>query len=144
MRAFFMTVFAVAMTPAAAAHAQESPAPPPSSSLPGSPGEMMRGPDEFATELDRLRNQAGRPGFTQSVQPVPVTPADVTAGSSVRDSRGAVMGTIERVGDGFAVVATTVGKIEVEFPSIAKNSRGLLINMTKSKFYKVVAGAAKN
>ncbi|NIJ20234.1 hypothetical protein FHS95_001926 [Sphingomonas naasensis] len=61
-------------------------------------------------------------------------------GSVVRDSKGVVLGTVERVGMGFAVVAGESGKIEVEFASFAKNNKGLLINMPKAKFDAILAG----
>lgn len=142
MRGLYLIVIGMMAMTIDVAHAQEGSAPPPPSALPGSAAEMMRGPDDFATELDRLRSEKARPGYTQSLQPIPVMAADVTPGSPVRDARGVVMGTIERVGEGFAIVTTPVGRIEVEFTSIAKNSRGLLINMLRSKFYKLVEGSS--
>lgn len=131
-----------ALVLANAAHAQDqggaAPAPPP-------PPPEMHGPDERAADFNRMRDEVAgrRAGPTRSLSPVPVSPEDVTPGSEVRDSKGVVIGTVERVGMGFAVVASPGGRIEVEFASFAKNNKGLLINMPKAKFDAIVAGARK-
>jgi hypothetical protein len=102
----------------------------------------MRGPDDLVTDFNRMQNDiAGRrAGPTRSLRPVPAVPEDIIPGSDVRDSKGVVIGTIERVGMAFAVIASPGGKIEVEFDSIAKNNKGLLINMPKAKFDAIVGG----
>jgi hypothetical protein len=141
----------LASAAASAAHAQAGgggggggSAPAPAPANPSSPADIMRGPDDRLNELNRLGYDAARPGRTRSRIPVPVAPADIVAGSEVRDARGEVMATIESVGKGFAVVASpTGGKIEVEFASFAKNHKGLLINMRKDKFDAMLAGKGK-
>ncbi|MGK6354517.1 hypothetical protein ACMGDH_04745 [Sphingomonas sp. DT-207] len=143
MRVLELAAVATALTLAGAAHAQAVGNPAPASApAPSSPPDMMRGPDERFADLNRLNNEvtAGRP---KSSRPVPVSPDDVTPGSEVRDSKGVVIGSIEKVGTGFAVIASPVGKVEVEFASLAKNNKGLLINMPKAKFDAIVAGSAK-
>ena len=136
MRRIKVSAVAAALTLMGAAHAQEAPAP----ARVEPPADMMRGPDERLAELTRLRNNAATSGPTRSARPVPITPDDVTAGREVRDSKGVVIGTIDRVGMGFAVIASPGGKIEVEFASLAKNDKGLLINMPKARFDAIVAG----
>jgi hypothetical protein len=140
------TAGVAAMTLAAGACAQSAP-PAPANPAPSTQPAMpeFRGPDERVADLNRLRDDiaARAPGPTKSVHPVPASPEDVVAGSEVRDSKGLVIGTVDRVGKGFAVVASPGGKIEVEFESFAKNNKGLLINMRKAKFDAIVAGAAK-
>jgi len=129
---------------AGAAHAQTAmpaPASPPMAAPPAPP--EFRGPDERLSDLNRLRDEALRAGPTKSVRPVPVTPEDIVAGREVLDSKGVLLGQVERVGTGYAVVASPGGKIEVAFDSFAKNNKGLLINMRKSKFDAIVAGTAK-
>lgn len=140
MRLLEFAVVAAALTMAGAAHAQVAPAPPPARVEP--PADMMRGPDERLAEFNRMRDDVAgrRAGPTRSTRPVPASPEDVTVGSEVRDSKGVVIGTVERVGMGFAVVAGTGGKVEVEFASFAKNNKGLLINMPKAKFDAILAG----
>jgi hypothetical protein len=144
MRILEASAVAIALTLAGAAHAQTG-APPPPAPVPQPAPPEFRGPDDRVTDFNRLNNDVSRPvpGPTRSTHPVPVSPEDVTQGREVRDSRGASIGTVERVGMGFAVIASPGGKIEVEFASIAKNNKGLLINMPKAKFDAIVAGSAK-
>lgn len=136
---------ALILAGAGAAHAQTvgNPGPPPG---PPVAAPEMRGPDDRVTDFNRLRNEVSRPspGPTRSSRPIPVSPEDIIAGSEVRDAKGVVIGTIEKVGVGFAVVASPNGKIEVEFQSLAKNNKGLLINMTKAKFDAILAGSGKS
>lgn len=136
----------VAVTFAGTAQAQRSPGAPPAAPGPSSlpppyrPPEMFS-PDERVTEFDKL-NEEVKAGPTKSSRPVPISPEDVTPGREVRDSKGVVLGSIERVGKDFAVIVSPLGKIEVEFASLAKNKNGLLINMRKSKFDAIVSGTA--
>jgi hypothetical protein len=138
------TAMAAALTLAGAAHAQAVGSVPPASP-PGGGMPELRGPDERMTEFNRMRDDVSgsTAGPTRSTRPVPASPADITSGSEVRDSKGVVIGTIGTVGMGFAVVASPGGKIEVEFASFAKNNKGLLINMPKAKFDAIVAGSAR-
>lgn len=143
MRALELAAVAATLMLAGAAHAQAvgSPTPPPP---PPSPSVMpeMRGPDERFADLNRLRDEVAA-GRTKSSRPVPASPDDVVPGEEVRDSKGVVIGSVEKVGMGFAVVASPAGRIEVEFASFAKNNKGLLINMPKAKFDAIVAGSSK-
>jgi hypothetical protein len=135
---------AAALTLASAAHAQTG-APPPPAPSPQPSAPEFRGPDDRVTDFNRLNAQVSRPvpGPTRSTRPVPISPEDVTQGREVRDSKGVLIGTVERVGMTFAVIASPDGRIEVEFASIAKNNKGLLINMPKARFDAIVTGGAK-
>ena len=103
----------------------------------------MRGPDDRVTDFNRMRDDVSgrRAGPTRSTRPVSTVPEDIVAGSEVRDSKGVVIATIDRVAMGYAVLASPGGKIEVEFASFAKNNKGLLINMPKAKFDAILAGS---
>ena len=139
MRVLEFAAVAAALTVASTAYAQEAPqAPPP-------PSERLEYNDSIQEFKRMADGVAGRKaGPTKSVKPVPASPGDITQGREVRDHKGVVMGTIERVGTGFAVVASPAGgKVEVEFASFAKNKNGLLINMRKAKFDAIVSGTAK-
>lgn len=136
MRTLKFAAVAAALTLAGAAHAQIAPAPPPPAPP---PSVEFRGPDERIADLNRLRDDVAA-GRTRSSRPVPVHPDDVTVGSEVRDSKGIVIGSIEKVGKGFAVITSPGGRIEIEFASLAKNNKGLMINMPKAKFDALVAG----
>lgn len=145
MRVIKVAAVAFALTLAGAAHAQEGGAPPAIGPAPSLGVDVeMRGPDDRLKDLARLNDDvAGRRGIPRTSRPVPVLPEDVTVGSEVRDSKGVVIGSILSVGMGFAVVASPAGKVEVEFASLAKNNKGLLINMPKTKFDAIVAGNNK-
>lgn len=144
MHIFKFAAVAAALTMASAAHAQGT-VPTPSSQAPtGTPpgvGEF-NGPNESGMEYRRLRDEVEgrRAGPTKSKTPVPVSPEDVVAGAEVRDSKGIVIGSIEKVGMGYAVITSPGGRIEIEFASLAKNNKGLMINMPKAKFDAIVAG----
>lgn len=146
MRVIECAAIAAALVLSGAAHAQagggSAPPPPPAASAPSPTFELFRGPDERLANLNRLRDEV-EAGPVKSSRPVPVVPEDVAAGSEVRDSKGLVLGAIERVGMDYAVIASPGGKIEVEFSSLAKNNKGLLINMRKAKFDALVAGSAR-
>ena len=143
MHSFKLAAAAAALVLAGAAHAQEGPGPAPSGPPPGPP--EMRGPDDKMNDFLRMRDEVeGRKaGPTRSKTPVPVSPEDVITGAEVRDSKGLVLGMIERVGMDYAVVASEAGKVEVEFASLAKNNKGLMINMPKAKFEEIVSASKK-
>jgi hypothetical protein len=138
----FALTLGLAMTPLSGLIAQDAPAPPPPMPMPEA---SPISPHEMGTLYDRLnRDVSGRrAGLPRSATPVPVHPDDVVAGVDVRDSRGKILGRIEKVAPGVATIASDNGRIEIEFASLAKNNKGLLINMTKAKFDAILAGPAK-
>jgi len=147
MRLFELVAVPVALTVAGAAHAQGVPPSPSTQAPTGTPAGVaeFNGPSERGMEFNRLNNDVSgrRAGPTRSLRPVPIHPDDVTPGSEVRDSKGVVIGTIETVGMDYAVISSPGGRIEIEFASLAKNNKGLLINMPKAKFDALVAGSRK-
>jgi hypothetical protein len=101
----------------------------------------QRAPDDRYEEMDRLRDRvAVREGAVRSKSPVPASPKDVKEGIEVHDSKGEVLGMVEQVGDGYAIVSGDAGRVEVEFKSFSKNYKGLMINMRKAKFDAMVSG----
>jgi hypothetical protein len=142
MRIWRVLAFGAALAFGGAAQAQEGGAPAPAAPPPAPPADMMRGPDERIDNLNRFRNEV-EAGAVRSMTPVPVHPDDVTVGKEVRDSKGVVIGSVSKVGLNHAVITSPGGKIEIEFASLAKNRKGLLINMRKAKFDEIVAGANK-
>ncbi|PXA98617.1 hypothetical protein DMC47_07305 [Nostoc sp. 3335mG] len=144
MRLLYGVVALAALCCAGSAYAQGTP--PPAASPAGGVGgggpPEFRGPDERVLDLNRMNDDVNRrtPGKTNSSRPVPARPEDVIQGSEVRDSKGVVIASVEKVGNGFAVLASPGGRIEVEFASLAVNHKGLLINMPKSKFDAILAG----
>jgi hypothetical protein len=73
----------------------------------------------------------------------PAKPGEVTAGRAVHDARGVPLGTVESAGMSAAVVATSVGKVEVPLDSFGLNAKGLLLGLTKAEFDALVADANK-
>jgi hypothetical protein len=69
------------------------------------------------------------------------TQADIKAGVEVFDNAGVAVGTVQSVTATGAVVAS--GKLRAEVPtaSFAKNSKGLVIGITKAEFEAAVAKA---
>ncbi|WP_448657569.1 hypothetical protein ACPVPU_08865 [Sphingomonas sp. CJ99] len=132
-------LFFAGLTTLSVAHAQDAPAPPPPMPMPEA---SPISPHEMGTLYDRLNRdvKGGRAGLPRSSTPVPVHPDDVVAGAEVRDSRGKLLGTIEKVVPGVATIKSDVGRIEIDFASLAKNNKGLLINMPKAKFDAIVSG----
>lgn len=145
MKALKLAVFCAAtMLGAGAAQAQSGQGPG-NPVLVGSVGAPeLKGPDDTASNIDKAvresREKASRP---KSIRAVPAKPEDVTAGSDVRDSRGVVLGKIESVSMSAVVVAAETGKVEVPLEAFGKNSKGLLLALTKAEFDAMVAGANK-
>jgi hypothetical protein len=63
----------------------------------------------------------------------PATAADVKAGVSVYDQKGALVGRVESVTAKGAVVSTGVVKATIPISSFAKGEKGLVIGMTKAQ-----------
>jgi hypothetical protein len=145
MRIVKISAVAAGLTLAGAAHAQGSPpapAPAPAPTVGTPAGFEMNNMNEHGREYGRLNNDVAgrRAGPTRSSRPVPIVPEDVTVGSDVRDSKGVVLGKITSVGMDFAVITSPLGKIEIEFESLAKNNKGLMINMPKARFDALLTG----
>jgi nitrogen fixation protein FixH len=127
MRAYLPGMIASVLVSATAAQAQQSPA--------------GQGADQTYSASGELNNQQNFRDFYAGVgnssrlstRPVAVLPEDIVQGLDVRDAKGLVVGKVKTVGNGFAVVASDIGQVEVDFASFAKNRKGLLINLPKSK-----------
>jgi hypothetical protein len=72
---------------------------------------------------------------------VPAAAADIKAGSSLRDSQGVKLGTIDSVDDEGAVVNTGQTKIKVPLAAFGKDDQGLLLGITAARFNELVAKA---
>jgi hypothetical protein len=142
MRVLACAALAALFVSATAAHAQgtvPSVPPPPPGPPSGTTDSLMMDRDRM---LGQLRDDAARAGPTNSLRPVKVVPGDLIIGSPVRDRKGVLVGTLERVAADYAVLAGTEGgKVAVDFPSFAKNKNGLLINLPKSKIDAMMTGS---
>ena len=144
MRARDLAVVAAAMTLAGMAPAQlPGPVNPSTMDIPAGAAENRN--IDLERDYRRLRDDVfqRKPGPTSSSSPIPASPQDVIQGSEVRDKRGLLVGTIERVGTDFAVVSGPAGRVEVDFKSFAKNRMGLLINLRKAQLDAMMSGAPK-
>lgn len=104
--------------------------------------------DTTTRDAERARDEAiarERSAGTSKKAPrsVPATAADVTVGAQVFDSKGVAVGTITEKTLSVAVLQADTGKVEVPLEALGKNSKGLLIAMTKAEFDKLVAAAQK-
>ncbi|WP_097062400.1 hypothetical protein [Sphingomonas guangdongensis] len=127
-----------ALAPAAMAQGTAPSVPPPPPGPPaGTTDSMMLDRDRM---FGQLRSDVARAGPTNSLRPVPVVPADLAVGAAVRDRKGVMVGTLERVADDYAVLVGADGKVAVDFTSFAKNRNGLLINLPKSKIDAMMSG----
>lgn len=74
--------------------------------------------------------------------PVPAQPADIKAGSALRDIAGVPIGSIESADSSGAVVLYSGGKIKVPLQAFGKDDKGLLLGTTVAKFLALAAKAA--
>ena len=140
---------AVAMS-AGVAHAQAAnPAPDSGGGLTQN-AQVRNGGDTFDRDVQRARDEAvanqrsgGKNNTNNRARNVAAQPDDVVPGADVRDPKGVVVGQVESVSMSAAVVVTEVGKVEVPLEAFGKNSKGLMIPMTKADFDKAVAEANK-
>ena len=75
---------------------------------------------------------------------VPAMAADIKAGSPLRDSKGAPIGTVQSVDADGVVVDTGQTKIKVPVVAFGKDDAGLLLGITAARFSELVAGAKKS
>ena len=69
----------------------------------------------------------------------PATVSDVREGSTVHDTQGSVVGTIESVDENGAVVSTGRARARLPFSSFGKNGRGLVISLSRAELEAAVA-----
>ena len=74
--------------------------------------------------------------------PRPAKPSEITAGALVNDKDGTAIGKIDEVAADGVVVSSGISKVKVPADAFGHNKAGLLLDMTKSQFDKVVAQAA--
>lgn len=109
---------------------------------------VKNGGDTSYREAERARDDAVRAQRTRdrtpsSARSVAAQPDDVVAGAEVRDKKGEVLGQVDSVSVGSAVLVTAAGKVELPLDVFGKNNKGLLLDTTKADFEKAVAEANK-
>lgn len=128
---------ALAMLPAGAAFAQSAATQTPGTEQAAPPAATPGSAPSSATPDTAAAPTSGSPAASASADTTATaaaTRADLKTGTAVYDSAGATVGTIQSVTATGAVVAS--GKLRAEIPaaSFAKNSRGLVIGITKAEF----------
>jgi hypothetical protein len=131
---------ALAFLPAGGALAQ------PSATEPSTTGQAAppAATDPAGTTAPAESTTSAAPAASAAAEATPTsaaTQADLKTGTTVYDSAGATVGTIQSVTATGAVVAS--GKLRAEIPaaSFAKNARGLVIGITKADFEAAVTRA---
>ena len=71
----------------------------------------------------------------------PAKAKELAAGATVNDKTGIAMGTIVTIDPHGIVVATPTGKVKVPADAFGHNNAGLLLDLTKADFDKIVARA---
>ena len=133
---------------AAAASAQSGSFSPPPLSAPSAPASSTAADDaatrsmsaERRWQTDAVRD-AERPASSRKNASRPAKAEELTAGATIADNKGVELGYIKSVEPDGVVVATTAGQIKVPADAFGKNSKGLLIGMSKADFDKLVAQA---
>jgi hypothetical protein len=114
----------------------------PQSTAPGqtgtTPGQEQTAPGQASqlTPAQTGTTPSGQPvpsDQTQAAQVTAATAADVKSGVTVYDQKGGVVGKVESVSGGNAVVSTGGTRAAIPLGSFAKSDRGLVIGMTKSE-----------
>jgi hypothetical protein len=71
----------------------------------------------------------------------PAKAAELTAGAAVNDNTGAAIGKIEAVQVDGVVLTNGIAKVKVPADAFGHNKAGLLLDMSKAQFDKIVAQA---
>lgn len=86
---------------------------------------------------DAKKGQKEQPDVAVAAQP-----ADVVAGKIVSDIQGVEIGTIESVAADGAVILSGASRAKIPLEGFGKNSRGLLLGLTKAEYEQKVSAAA--
>ena len=155
MRRHHCLAGAMALAISSTALAQTTPATqpdepaPPQSTAPGqtqtTPGQMQTTPGEASQQTPPATGQtpSGQtaPDQAQASQLSKATAADVKAGISVFDAKGDLVGKVVSADEKGVVVDTGTLKASLPLSGFAKNSKGLVLGMTKAE---LEAAAKKN
>ena len=101
------------------------------------------------SNLDLMRNGIRSNDMDRTAQALrqklgrsrPAKPAELTAGAAVNDNNGAAIGKIEAVQVDGVVLSNGIAKVKVPADAFGHNNAGLLLDMSKAQFDKIVAQA---
>jgi hypothetical protein len=147
-RSFVLLGIAAGLIPAAVLAQMAGGAP--SGSTPDISNSDLGGHDSFSTpdlhdqvmrerqrELsEKLQATAGSPGPSR-----PAKASELVVGTTINDKTGVPIAKIDRVDADGVVVAVGAAKVKVPAEAFGHNKRGLLLDMTRNDFDKVVVQA---
>jgi hypothetical protein len=124
-------------------------------STPASGGDISKsdmGAHDSATmpsNLDMIRNGIRNNDMDRTARALrdklgpahPASTKELTSGATVNDKTGIAMATIVSVAADGVVLATVTGKVKIPADAFGRNNAGLLLDMTKGDFDKIVAKA---
>jgi hypothetical protein len=90
---------------------------------------------QTTTQTQQTTREPGatdQPAATPTGQLTKATAADIKAGASVYDQTGALVGKLDSVHAGSAIVNTGKARAEIPLSSFAKNDKGLVVSVTKA------------
>jgi hypothetical protein len=90
---------------------------------------------------DAKANPASGEKVKSSPKSGPLALAEIKPGASLRDSKGAPIGTIDSVTDQQVIVSTGQTKIGVPLIAFGKDDKGLLLSITAQQFNDAIAKA---
>lgn len=96
---------------------------------------------DWQTDAARKMDGRARDAGSRKDAARPAKPADLTNGAAIADIKGVEVGYIKAVASDGVVVATATGQVKVPADAFGKNSKGLLIGMSKADFDKLVSQA---
>ena len=108
---------------------------------PGTTGTSSTAGGDWQAEAARRMDGRARDAASRKDAARPAKPADLTNGATIADAKGVEVGYIKAVESDGVVVATQSGQVKVPADALGKNSKGLLIGMSKADFDKLVAQA---
>ena len=127
---------------ATAASAQDMPGQPGSDTSPRNAATSARDTSEMDIMRDRDSDNIRATRSKKKSGPVAATPDQVTIGMDVYDLEGEELGTIASTTGAGAVVASSVGRVQIPMEAFGIDGDRLLIAMSKKDFDAAVAAIA--
>ena len=89
-----------------------------------------------------LAQQTPAPKNASTAAPSTTPSTNVAPGAQVMDTSGAVVGTVDSVANGVAIISTATGKIGMSTSSFAQGPKGLLVGISKTDLEAKAAAAS--
>ncbi len=86
-------------------------------------------------------NRSAAAARANAAYAIPAGPHDIVAGAGVNDYRGKPLGTVEAVQADGAVISNGTGHVLIQFDAFGRNRKGLMLDVSKDEFDRMVAKA---